>query len=266
VLGFGGILTLPRPQRAKPVPDQPSQGLVLREMPVVTYAVGDVHGCHSLYRQLEDKLVEDGRRMDGRKLIVLLGDVVDRGPDSAGLIDHLTSTPPDGFERICLLGNHEDMMLRFFKNPAKHDVWLDFGGRETLASYGIRPDPDHGWNIDARTMRLVMQAHIPVEHIRFLQSLPLYVSVGDYLLVHGGVDPNKPLENQTKDDLIWTRLTSTSETSPVGRIVVHGHTPVETASQIGWRVATDTGACFSGRLSAAKLTSTHPASFLTASH
>lgn len=235
-------------------------------MPVATYAVGDVHGCLSLYRRLEHRLIDDGHRLDGRKLIVLLGDVVDRGPDSAGMIDHLTSPPPEGFERICLLGNHEDMMLRFFADPARHPVWLDFGGRETLMSYGIRPHPDHGWNIGARRMRLLMQAHIPIEHIRFLQSLPLYVSVGDYLLVHGGIDPNKPLDDQAKDDFIWTRLTSTSGASPVEKIVVHGHTPVETASLIGWRIATDTGACFSGRLSAAKLTPNPPASFLTVSH
>ena len=263
---FEGLLNLLRPAPAQPEPDGRSAGLVLSEMPVVTYAVGDVHGCLSLYRLLEDRLIQDGHDLDGQKLIVLLGDVIDRGPDSAGMIEHLTSSPPEGFERICLLGNHEDSMLRFLEDPSRHRGWLQFGGRETLASYGVRPDPILGWDIRPRKMQFLMQAHIPGEHIEFLQSLPLYLSVGDYFLVHAGIDPKKPLHRQARNDLLWIRPGATAATSPVGKKVVHGHTPVEIAGEIGWRIQIDTGAVFTGRLSAAKLTPDAPASFLTVSH
>lgn len=261
-----GLLKLLRPARAKPDLDWGSGGLALMEMPAATYAVGDVHGCLSLYRLLEDRLVRDGRDLDGEKLIVLLGDVIDRGPDSAGVIDHLTSAPPDGFRRICLLGNHEDTMLRFLGDPSKHRGWLEFGGRETLASYGVRPHPVRGWDLKPREMRFLMQAHIPAEHIRFLQAMPLYLSVGDYFLVHAGIDPRKPLDRQARDDLLWIRPGPATDTSYVGKKVVHGHTPVEIAGQIGWRVQIDTGAVFTGRLSAAKLTPGAPPSFLTVSY
>lgn len=243
--------------------NQSSGGLVLNEMPAVTYAVGDVHGCLSLYRRLEDKLVEDATRVIGSKLIVLLGDIIDRGPESAGMVDHLLKPSPAGFERLCLLGNHEEMMLYYFDEPAAHQAWLSYGGCETLKSYGIQPDPSHSWEIPARRMQLLMQSHIPEQHLRFLKSLPLYLSLPEYYLVHGGIDPRKPLENQSRQDLLWIRLEERLESVAVEKTVVHGHTPVSVAKQIGWRIPVDTGAFFSGVLSAVKLRTGQAPEFIT---
>ena len=114
--------------------------LDLSEGPV--YAVGDAHGCLSLYRQLEAQILRDAAALPGTPTVVLLGDIVDKGPDTAALLDFLLRPAPPPLRRLCLRGNHESMMLAYLEKPAKNAQWLGFGGVETLLSYGLALDAD----------------------------------------------------------------------------------------------------------------------------
>lgn len=239
--------------------------LSLARMPARIYAVGDIHGCLPLFLTLEALIAQDAADVEGTKLIVLLGDMVDRGPKSAALIDHLMAPPPSGFNRLALLGNHEDMMLNFLQDPIRQRRWLTFGGRETLMSYGMQPDPRHEFALPAPRINQMIQAHIPTAHIEWLKNLPASFQVGPYLLAHAGYDPSKMIEEQQKDDLIWGnpgRLDAVR--SPF--VAVHGHVPVELAHVGENRINVDTGAYYSGLLSAVCLTPDEPPRLLTTPH
>ncbi|MDP2062096.1 MAG: metallophosphoesterase [Phaeovulum sp.] len=248
------ILARRKPQ---PGPPQPAaSGLVLDAEPAALYAVGDVHGHIDLYRQIEARIAADP--VPGEKLIVLLGDIVDRGPDSAGMIDHLLAPPPAGVGRICLLGNHEDMALQFLLDPDPLAEWLVHGGAEMLASYGIARGVEAARALSRRALAMRIAAHIPGEHIEFLQSLPLFLRAGPHFLSHAGVDAALPLEMQTRRALLWSRQFIDAETAPPpglgpSGLVVQGHLPIESAAQRGWRINVDTGAYVTGRLSAVRL-------------
>ncbi|QRF54345.1 serine/threonine protein phosphatase (plasmid) [Rhizobium rosettiformans] len=187
------------------------------------YAVGDVHGCLNELLAIERKIIADGQKFGGEKLIVMLGDYIDRGPSSASVIEHLLKPPPETFRRICLMGNHDQMFLEFWRAPSIRAQWLGLGGDETLASYGIYL-ADHG------NHPLVSQLHalVPQEHIEFLAQLPVMLRVGRYCFVHAGIDPSLPLDEQLDDVLLtsrphqfaWNRYSR-------GEIVIHGHTPVQ---------------------------------------
>jgi serine/threonine protein phosphatase 1 len=233
--------------------------IALSEMPPVTYAVGDIHGRLDLYRKLEARIAAEAATAGHPVLVVLLGDLVDRGPDSAGLLDHLTARPPAGLQRQALMGNHEEMMLRFLGAPKAHKAWLSFGGRETLQSYGLLPDPERGFDLSEARLRHMLAAHVPEEHIAFLRGLPAALRLGQsYFLCHAGIDPAKPLAAQSARDLMWTREMEAAADPPEGVTVVHGHVPVERACPVGWRLPVDTGAYATGRLSAVRLTPDRP--------
>ncbi|MDQ0318504.1 serine/threonine protein phosphatase 1 [Pararhizobium capsulatum DSM 1112] len=213
------------------------------------YAIGDVHGCEDLLEKLEAKIREDGRHREGRKWIVMLGDYVDRGPKSASVLDRLTARAPEGFQRFCLAGNHEEVMLDFLNHPAPDHRWLDFGGLETLYSYGIHKLPSN-----RQAIHNVLLSHIPQEHITFLETLPSLLSVPGICLVHAGIREDVPLEEQKDADLLWLRPRS-SESPPTARsfVVVHGHTPVPQVEITQGRINIDTGAYMSAKLSAIRL-------------
>jgi len=214
------------------------------------YAVGDVHGCAALYRRLEDRIFADAREIGKPPLIVLLGDIVDRGLESATMIDHLLARPPAGVERMCLRGNHEDMMLRFLEKPSGGATWLDFGGYETLMSYGMRPPGDQGFNLPERQLRLMLDTCIPPAHRAFLQALPYGLMVGNHALVHAGFDHAAPADAQQKQVLLWA---APRDIEGAAVTVVHGHTIVENVVFTEGRIAVDTGAYVTGRLSAVRL-------------
>lgn len=243
---------------------RPAEGVDIDPEPAALYAVGDVHGCLGLYRRIETEIRADAtaRGFLGRAVIVLLGDVIDRGPDSAAMIDHLLAAPPEGLARICLLGNHEDMMLRFIENPAANRTWLDHGGVQTLASYGIGPDPRQGFAIPARRMRQIIEAHVPAEHLEFLRGLPAFARTGRHFLAHAGGDPSRPLAGQGRSEMIWPRLIADPEALPpadlAGRIIVHGHVPVSAPRLDTWRINVDTGAYATGILSGVHLSADAP--------
>lgn len=226
------------------------------------WAVGDVHGCLSLYLQIEAEVVEEARATGVAQTLVILGDFIDRGPEVKGVIDHLMAPVPDGVTRVCMLGNHEDMALRFLARPEAARDWLRFGAWPTLGSYGIAPDPVTGDGAGARgpdvaRLSRELKAAMGAGVIGWLKGLPLGVIAGPYVLAHAGVAPEVPLARQSRADLIWTRHGEIADLLPPAdlgdRLVIHGHVPVEAAVRQGWRLNIDTGAFATGRLTAVRL-------------
>lgn len=217
------------------------------------YAVGDVHGCLDELLALEDAIVRDAATLPGRKLVIMLGDYVDRGPASAQVLDHLAAHPPIGVERICLAGNHELAMLDYLEGRSSLTAWLRMGAERTLQSYGI----DHRRLIeifrDEGQVDDAIRRSIPPAHFALLRSMPVLVETARYIFVHAGVRPDIPLEKQTDEDLVFIRSAFFERAHLLSRYVVHGHTPVEEAGREGMRVNLDTGAFFSGRLTALRI-------------
>ena len=261
VLGrWAGWLGLARGPTALPdmgLPEPDADILHWAQMPRRVYAVGDVHGCCDLYLRLEAQLAsyaaQDARGGD-EALVVLLGDVIDRGPHTAQLLDHLVAPPPAGIRRVVLRGNPEAMFLRFWAAPRLQDAWLDYGGAAMLASYGVGlGDPAL-----ARKGRLrqVLQACIPADHVAFLSRTPLALHLPGFVLAHAGVNPDLPLEAQRAGDVLWgdpARLDMAEK--DLGVVVIHGHRP--TPDGQGYRgrarINVDTGAYATGRLTAVEV-------------
>lgn len=217
--------------------------------PAAIYAIGDIHGCLDQLLRLESLIIADGQAIEGEKWLISLGDLVDRGPQSAAVLDHMISDPPTGFRRFCLMGNHEAMMLEFLSAPTMDHPWLVFGGMETMASYGIHdPAPK------AKLLKMQLDSHIPDEHVQFMRQLPVMITVGALCFVHAGIRPGVALEEQTDRDLMWLRpeKPGAADAGSNGPLVVHGHTPVEKLEVVGNRLDLDTGAFATGKLSAAR--------------
>ena len=221
-------------------------------MPDVIYAIGDIHGCHELLHQLERAIVADAGAIDGENWLVCLGDYIDRGPSSAQVLDHLRSPPPGGFRRICLAGNHDELAFDFVTNANYGNGWLgpDFGGRKTLASYGLH-DPDR---VSERLGRQ-LASRIPKDDLDFLGTLPSMLTVPGHCFVHAGVDPRVPLADQRERVLLWSRPHEFAwPAAGTGYRVIHGHTPVEYPDLTQQRINIDLGAFATGRLGALKIT------------
>jgi serine/threonine protein phosphatase 1 len=206
------------------------------------YAIGDVHGCADRLAALHRLVAADARERPaaGQTVLVHLGDYVDRGPDSAGVLDLLLSPPPvPGAEVVNLIGNHEVMMLDAsdpLAHPGAWEFWLDNGGEETLRSYGVEdghPEPF---------------ALVPEAHMALLRRCPLHWAAGDYLFVHAGIRPEVPLDRQDPFDLIWIREPFLSFDGELPMVVVHGHSPAAQPAVRQNRLGIDTGACFGGAL------------------
>lgn len=230
------------------------------------FAVGDVHGRADLLERLLSDLerLADSEARE-KPMVVFAGDYIDRGPDSRDVLDLLLEGRPYGFERRFLKGNHEQLMLDFCVNPVRTRSWLSYGGANTLASYGVRPPPASASNpaIYADALQALREG-MPKAHADFLNNnLERYVEAGDYLFVHAGIDPAKPLKDQADSDLYWIRDRFLQHSKPLSHCVVHGHTPVRAPTLEGSRIAIDTGAYATGVLTAARLEGTS-VSFLTA--
>lgn len=213
------------------------------------YAIGDVHGRLDLLTAAEQRIAADIATRGKAGLVLLLGDYVDRGPQSAAVLDYLCSQPGGGMRRLSLCGNHDDAFLQFIRAPEQQLQWLDFGGRQTLMSYGI--DAEHllaRGNGGMPALKASMQQAIPPEHIRFLEELPVYARIGGHLFVHAGIRPGSALEEQTDEDLMWIREPFLSSGPGLPLTVVHGHTPVDAPETGPGRIGIDTGAVFTGRL------------------
>ena len=218
---------------------------------VLIYAVGDVHGQLHLLDALLEKITADaGRRVAQRRMLVFVGDYVDRGPDSAGVIERLISGMPEGFETRCLMGNHEAILLTFLEDPETYEHWLMNGAETTLASYGVDAPGTGASAATVASCRNRFAMALPSEHIAFLDNLPLSTSCGDYLFVHAGIRPGVPMQDQSRQDMLWIRDGFIESDTDFGAVVVHGHTygpePVVRTNRIG----IDTGAWVHGRLTA----------------
>lgn len=225
--------------------------IAVTQQPAVIYAIGDLHGHLKLLQALEALIVEDAIAIPGEKWIVMLGDYVDRGPDSAQVIDHLLDPPPAGFVRHCIAGNHEAEMVAFMRSPRADSPWLEFGGRETLHSYGISDERIAGGR---RMLQQLVASHVPDEHLEFVANLPVMIETPDFVFVHAGIRPGIATANQALQDLLWYRDDFAATYDGLGKTVVHGHTMREAVLVSPHRIGVDTGAFLTGRLSAVKLT------------
>ncbi|WP_176478982.1 metallophosphoesterase family protein [Mesorhizobium sp. WSM3860] len=219
----------------------------------VVYAIGDVHGCYDELRTLEQKIELDALQFRGRKIIIMLGDYVDRGPNSRRVVEHLMAPPPEGFMRVCLAGNHEVAMLAYLDGHLSREPWLRVGGQETLFSYGIDPDrlaDLYGSNeeVDER-----IREAIPATHVAFMRTLPVMVCSERFVFVHAGIRPGIALEAQDEADLLNIRSEFLAAAHRLDRWVVHGHTIVDVPTLDGRRLGIDTGAFQSGRLTALRI-------------
>ncbi len=205
------------------------------------YAIGDIHGCDEQLGNLHEIIAEDlARRPVDAPLLLHIGDYVDRGADTAGVLRRLIAgSLIDSVPVVNLLGNHDDTMLHALSGdrPAATD-WLFTGGRPALESYGIDPDsPRESW-----------PERVPPEHIGFLRDLVLTHREGGDLFVHGGVRPGVPLEQQAREDLLRMRQPFLYSDMSFGAVVVHGHSPVKAPVVRHNRIAIDTGAVFGGKM------------------
>mgnify|MGYP005995537369 CR=1 FL=1 len=218
------------------------------------YAIGDIHGRADLLDQLHEKILKDARHADvQRHVVVYLGDYVDRGLDSKGVIDRLLDDPLPGFEKIFLKGNHEDAFLKFFLEPEFGRDWKYYGGLETLMSYGVKALPLKDEPDAFVAARDELARNFPASHLDFLGGLRLWHEEGDFYFAHAGVRPGRALEEQTGDDLMWIREDFLASDMDFGKVVVHGHTPMEQPVQRANRIGIDTGAYITGILTAAVL-------------
>ena len=213
-------------------------------------AIGDVHGHLALLdpilRQAQILAAQAPQR---RHVVISLGDLVDRGPESAGVIARLMGGVP-GCEVIVLRGNHETLMLDFLAGSPAATVWLNWGGLATLQSYGIAADHFSTGGNEVELLRRLFRAKIPASHLAFLKACPLSVTFGDYFFVHAGARPGIPLDQQMEQDLIWIREEMHDSPYRFEKRIVHGHTPVNEPRIGPNQINIDTGACYGGQLTA----------------
>jgi serine/threonine protein phosphatase 1 len=214
------------------------------------YCVGDIHGRLDLLEELHAMIKNDCAGFDGRRIVVYLGDYIDRGAQSKQVLDLLIEQPLEGFERVHLLGNHENALLDFLRNPQGIGAaWLSFGGQVTCLSYGVGIGKLM-LNMDLDMLREELAEKLPQSHLDFLHSMPLYHTEGDYCFVHAGIRPGVPIADQQLGDLLWIREEFTR--SPINHdfVVVHGHTISEEVEALPNRIGIDTGAYQTGLLTA----------------
>jgi len=214
------------------------------------YAIGDVHGRLDLLEQLLSEIERDRSVRPARKtLLIFLGDLIDRGPNSAQVIERLRTYSSNGVRTAFLLGNHEEVLLRIVDGDTSLiPTWLQFGGAQCLQSYGA------DWRriareADEKALKMIRNA-IPAEHIAFINSFIDTCRFGDYLFVHAGIRPGVTLDEQLQSDLRWIRDPFLFDDSDHGCIVVHGHTIREGVEERPNRIGIDTGAYRTGVLTA----------------
>ncbi len=213
------------------------------------YAIGDIHGRLDLLEPLIEAIIADNEaRAPARATIVFLGDYIDRGRRSREVVEFLLGDPAPGFALVTLLGNHEESLLTFLDDPERGAAWLDYGGAETLRSYGVKA-PRGGRDAEGRAdLQAGLRAALPDDHLEFMRGLSLSHEVGDYLFVHAGVRPGRSLAAQLKQDLIWIRDEFLVSAADHGRVIVHGHTIAFEPEIHDNRIGIDTGAFMSNVL------------------
>jgi serine/threonine protein phosphatase 1 len=239
-----------RAREAAPAPSVPQGERV--------YAVGDIHGRADLFAALIDAIEDDDARRNRtrapvRTTAVLLGDLVDRGPDSAEVLSLAQEWQRERPVRI-LLGNHEEMLLESMADLDTLRAYLRHGGRETVLSFGV--DPDTYFVATYEEVQALMALHIPQAAIDFIQSFEEQIVIGNYLFVHAGIRPGTAHEAQLRTDRLWIREPFLSHGGDLGAVVVHGHTISEEPEFRDHRIGIDTGAYTTGVLTALGLEGT----------
>jgi serine/threonine protein phosphatase 1 len=210
------------------------------------YVIGDIHGRLDLLNRLIDEINHDAKDPGANCLTVTLGDYIDRGPDSRGVLDRLLSNPFPG-DYVALKGNHEALLEAFLEDSAVGAQWRQLGGLETLHSFGVPVAAMMvGKNYDQAAEQL--RVALSPAHTKFLASLKTSLTVGRYFLCHAGIRPGVSLDRQGPQDLLWIRGEFLDSTMDFGKIVVHGHTPTEEPEVLPNRINIDTGAFATGRL------------------
>jgi len=221
------------------------------------YAVGDIHGRYDLLKAALAQIAADAT-VEGRgrtPLLVLLGDYIDRGPESVKVLQALVWLERRSeFALHLLKGNHEQGLLAFLEEPGEGEAWLAYGGAETLSAYGVAP-PRLGCGREALCFaRDALFDQMPASHLQLLNELELMLLVGDYAFVHAGVRPDRPLASQTTAELLWIRRGFLDAPGPFERVIVHGHTWLGDQPQVmAHRLGLDTGAYATGVLTVARL-------------
>lgn len=218
------------------------------------YAIGDVHGrldlLEAMHRRIESEL-EYKPTSDWR--VIHLGDYVDRGLESKGVLDFLIAAQKRDPRHLMLAGNHDIGFLDFLDEPDPDGLFMRYGGVQTARSYGVDLIGDISWFGKAETVRrghAALVKAVPQAHVDFLRSLTFSISFGDFFFCHAGIRPDVPLESQNPQDLIWIRDVFHNHPGLYPKVVVHGHTPVPEAEVMPNRVNVDTLAWQSGMLSA----------------
>lgn len=221
------------------------------------YAIGDIHGhakmLDKMHQEIAMDLLDAG---DAQIHIIYMGDYVDRGPDSKGVIDRLIERRdmPDSVQRTFLLGNHEQGMIDFMENyhGSNGSIWLDWGGIETLASYGIEFEGGVPLPAEREASSREIRHVIPPEHLEFLKTCVCAVEIDDFFFAHAGVNPQRSLGRQAIEDLYFIREPFLSWPEPLSHMIVHGHTKTEGEPEVlHHRINVDTGAYETGVLTAA---------------
>jgi serine/threonine protein phosphatase 1 len=217
---------------------------------VCVYAIGDIHGRADLLEVMHRAIAADAAQLTPGtdKLVVYVGDYVDRGMESSQVIELLVRRPLAEFQPVYLLGNHDAWLLSFLIDAKIGPIWLRYGGDATLHSYGVRVrlpinDVQHFEELQAE-----LRERLPRRHVEFLERLELSYETGDYLFLHAGIRPNVPLDQQTVDDLLWIREPFLSSRRDFGKVIVHGHTVEAEPAVRANRIGIDTGACWTGCL------------------
>jgi serine/threonine protein phosphatase 1 len=219
-------------------------------LPERVYAIGDIHGRLDLLDRAIAAIRRDVAEHGPAALTVTLGDYIDRGPQSRGVISRLIENPfPTSY--VALKGNHEALLEDFLADPATGPYWSQQGGLTTLQSYGIQVDGFMG--VGYAEARNKLAAALPPAHSKFLRSLKISLIRGKYFFCHAGVRPGIPLERQSEEDLLWIRDQFLTSRADFGKIVVHGHTPLLEPEVRSNRIGIDTGAFVTGRLTCVAL-------------
>ena len=214
------------------------------------YCIGDIHGRLDLLEELHEMILKDAAGFEGDKVVVYLGDYIDRGAQSRQVLDLLIDKPLEGFDAVHLMGNHEHAMLDFLKNPTGIGAaWLSFGGQVTCMSYGVGLGRVL-MNMDLELLKEELEEKLPQSHLDFLNAMPLSHIEGSYYFVHAGIRPDVPIEEQDIGDLLWIRDEFTYSRQCHEFIVVHGHTISMEVENRPNRIGIDTGAYQTGMLTA----------------
>jgi len=202
------------------------------------FVIGDIHGCLETLKDLMNKIVIDNQN----DTLVFIGDYIDRGESVREVVDYVIRLKDEYKNIICLLGNHEQMLMRYL-DGVDEDLYLNNGGRTTLRSYKILLSDD----IKERKRK------IPAEHRQFFESLLPYYETDNYIFVHAGLRPGRRLKEQTISDLLWIRYEFIEAEDDLGKTVVFGHTPIISPLIEKNKIGIDTGAVYGGKLTCLEL-------------